>query len=376
MGEINCPEWKIYPKNMGNKLHSICSYMAMYPPSIPNYFIDKYSKKGDLVLDPFSGRGTTVLEGCLLERKAIGNDRNILAAVLSRSKASVPQKGRIISRIKSLKENYKKEEIDTKHVDKKIKMIFGEYTLNQLVYLKKELKWKKSNVDIFITAMVLGIMHGGSKGYLSIQMPNTFSMSPNYVKNYIKEHHLRKPKRDVFRILNEKLERCYQKCSNKGKIYMQDARNMSRIKDSSVDLIVTSPPYTRLITYGTFNWIRLWFLGKDGVEVDKKLFVTQSIDKYCNFMNDVLREFERVLKPEGKAVLVIGDVKKKESTDTINLAESVWERCAKEIGFSKVEDIINDVIYDENNGNPKVSRIWGEKRGNATKVDRILVLKK
>ena len=57
--EAQC-EWKNLPKNMNNRLHTICSYMAMFPPSLPHYFIERYSIEGDLVLDPFSGRGTTI----------------------------------------------------------------------------------------------------------------------------------------------------------------------------------------------------------------------------------------------------------------------------------------------------------------------------
>ena len=49
-------EWKELPKNMNNRLHTICSYMAMFPPCVPHYFIEKYSKEGDIVFDPFSGR--------------------------------------------------------------------------------------------------------------------------------------------------------------------------------------------------------------------------------------------------------------------------------------------------------------------------------
>lgn len=368
-------EWKVGPKNMGNKLHTICSYMAMYPPLIPNYFIKKFSEPDDVILDPFCGRGTTLLEACLLERKKIiGNDKNPLAVVLSRSKVSVPQKGRIISRINKLENNYKPEEIRIDDIDEKIKMLYSVYTLKQLLYLKKKLNWKNSNVDNFITAMILGIMHGKSRGYLSISMPNTFSMSPNYIKKYIKEHNLKKPKRNVFELLREKSDRCYQTCKKRGKVYMQDSRNMTRIRDSSVDLIVTSPPYTRLITYGKFNWIRLWFLGKDGGEVDKKLFRTQSLDRYCNFMFDVLKEFKRVLRPQGKAVLVIGDVKRNESNDVINLAENVWMRCAEPIGFKKIDEIQEDIIGNTNDRNPKVSRIWGKKKGNATKIERFLII--
>ena len=147
---------------------------------------------------------------------------------------------------------------------------------------------------------------------------------------------------------------------------------MTRIKDFSIDLVITSPPYTRVIKYGQFNWIRLWFLGENGKEIDKDLYFSQSIDKYCLFMADVLKEMKRVLKKDSKAVLVIGDVKDRTSNNITKLAEIVWERCAKPLGFKLVEQIHEDVIKDST----KVSKIWGVKKGNATKIDRILVLER
>ena len=364
-------EWKTLPKNMNNKLHTICSYMAMFPPSLPNYFIEKYSKEGEIVLDIFSGRGTTVLESCLMNRVGIGNDLNPLAFVLTKTKSNVPQKSRVIRRIDELEKLFlKNEEINIQNEEKNIRMIFSDATLKQLVFLKKRLNWKNNNIDAFITSLVLGIIHGSSEGYLSLRMPNTFSMAPNYVKNYIHNHGLTKPKRNVFELLKRKLERCYQRPIQKGKAYKQDARKITRIKDSSIDLIITSPPYTRVIKYGQFNWIRLWFLGEDGKTIDKDLYFSQSIDKYCVFMSDVLKEIKRILKTNSKAILVIGDVKDRTSNKINKLAEIVWEKCAKPLGFKLVEPIHEDIINDST----KVSRIWGNKKGNATKIDRILVL--
>lgn len=371
--ESKSQEWKNLPKNMNNRLHTVCSYMAMYPPTLPNHFIEKYSKEGDVVLDSFSGRGTTVLEACLMNRIGIGNDLNPLAFVLTKTKSNVPKKSRIISRINELEKKYASiAEIDVKNEEERIRMIFSDYTLKQLVFLKKNLDWGKSNIDAFITSLLLGILHGKSDGYLSLSMPNTFSMSPNYVKNFIAEHGLTKPKRNAFDLLKRKLERCYQRPLQRGKAYRQDARNISRVKDDSVDLIVTSPPYTKVIRYGQFNWIRLWLLDENGREVDKDLFFSQSIPKYCDFMSDVLRDMKRVLKGGAKAVLVIGDVKQRETEKIENLAQIVWERCAQPLGFKLVEPIIADEIGDST----KVSKIWGQKKGKATKIDRVLILEK
>lgn len=63
-----------YPTNVlhlatecGNKSHS-----AAFPSALPNWFIRLFSEKGDLVLDPFSGSGTTCIEAAKLGRHYLG----------------------------------------------------------------------------------------------------------------------------------------------------------------------------------------------------------------------------------------------------------------------------------------------------------------
>jgi site-specific DNA-methyltransferase (adenine-specific) len=347
--------------------------MAMFPPSIPNYYIQKYSKKGDIVLDQFSGRGTTPLEACMLERIGVGIDRNPLAFVLTKAKVETPTYDNIKRRLSELWGSHKKSSSTLrKEKDWKIKMLFNDYTLDQLLFLRKRLDWKGSSVDAFIASLILGIIHGNSEGFLSISMPNTFSMSPNYVRKYIKENNLVKPKRDVFELLFKKLDRCYQLVPTKGKAYFSDARKVTKLDDNSVSLSVTSPPYTRVIRYGEFNWIRLWFLGYKDKEVDPKLFCSQSLPLYKDFMYGVLEENWRVLKKGGTAIYVIGDVNDRVSGESENLAQFVWENCAQDVGFQLLEPIREDPISDSK----KVSKIWGKTKGNATKIDRVLIMKK
>jgi len=68
----------------------MCSYMAMFPPRIPYYFIQRFTRPGDRVLDPFSGRGTTPTQACVDGRVGLANDLNPLAYQLSRAKAGRP----------------------------------------------------------------------------------------------------------------------------------------------------------------------------------------------------------------------------------------------------------------------------------------------
>ena len=84
--EIDPSVWQINNRRWATPQHYTCSYMAMFPPSLPHYFISRFTKVGDTILDPFSGRGTTPLEAIAQNRIGIGNDLNDLAYVLTKGK--------------------------------------------------------------------------------------------------------------------------------------------------------------------------------------------------------------------------------------------------------------------------------------------------
>jgi len=367
------PEWKYQSKRWGHSLHTMCSYFASFPPGIPHYFIEKFTERGETVFDPFSGRGTAPLEACILDREGIGNDLNPLAYVLTKSKVNVPPKSDLFERIDTLKEEWgrNKGDLPLECVSEKIKTIFHKYTLNQLRFLKEKLEWNGGPLDSFITGALLGILHGQSKIYLSVPMPNTYSMSYNYIKNYIEEHNLKKPKRDTFKNLKIKIKRLLAdgRPTKKGMAYQTDARSLP-LESNSVKLIVSSPPYLKVIKYGMYNWIRLWFLGKDEEKVDEELMQTSSLGKYLSFMRESLEETFRVLQNDGIAVFVIGDVSKGENK-IIRLARKVWKKAAEPIGFNLLK-VMEDRIKEEE----KTSKLWGEKRGEATEIDRLLIMYK
>ena len=57
------PEWKAQPRLWGHTLHPMCSYLASFPAALVHAFIARYSRPGDVVLDPFAGRGTAPAPG-------------------------------------------------------------------------------------------------------------------------------------------------------------------------------------------------------------------------------------------------------------------------------------------------------------------------
>src|SRR5580704_4073044 len=73
-----------------HRFHSICPYFAMFPESFVRRNVLAWSKRGDVILDPFSGRGTTVFESLLNGRKGVGCDTNPVAVCLSKAKVDPP----------------------------------------------------------------------------------------------------------------------------------------------------------------------------------------------------------------------------------------------------------------------------------------------
>ncbi len=62
-----------------NSVHEFYRYPARFTPGFANAAIAAFTEPGDLVLDPFTGGGTTAVEARLLARDYIGADLDTLA---------------------------------------------------------------------------------------------------------------------------------------------------------------------------------------------------------------------------------------------------------------------------------------------------------
>ncbi len=346
----------------------------MFPPHVPRVFIEWLTKRGDIVYDPFSGRGTAPLEACRLGRVGVGSDANPLAFVLTGAKVDPPTHDAVTARLKYLRKHQPTKRSMAAPDD--VAMLYTPKVLRQLSWLRGELKMC-DRTDRFIMATILGLMHanfkpGSPARGLSISMPNTFSMAPGYVRRYIGEHSLKPPEVDVFAMVAAKVERMGipSALASRGRAWLGDARKPEQLNPAA-RLVFTSPPYLSVIKYGKYNWIRLWMLGHQPKAVDDGLVATASLTKYIQFMTEVLAGATKAVAKDGYLCLMIGDVTDKDDKkSTLNLAEAVWEDAAKKAGWRRL-GVVNDHLPEQH----KVSRIWGKgRRGNATKVDRILIL--
>jgi len=102
-----------------------------------------------------------------------------------------------------------------------------------------------------------------------------------------------------------------------------DIRNLSEIKDSSIDLIITHPPYLNIIKYSD--------------DIDGDLSRISSVRKFCDELEKGVKELYRVLKEDKYCAILIGDTRK--NRHYVPLSFYVMNLFLKN-GFVLKEDII------------------------------------
>ncbi|MFW5983493.1 MAG: DNA methyltransferase [bacterium] len=346
-----------------HSMHYIVPYQACFPPQLPKYFIQNYSKQKEIVLDPFCGRGTTVLEANQLERIGYGADISPLAIHISRTKLNNISLIEVQQRLQSI--NFKQKclyeyerFIDIYHPD----------TYSQIMNLKKQLKCNP--IDNFIKTIILGRLHGHTPAFFSVWTFNVISFSIEKIRKQSQMKGLKPKFRDVVPRILSKAEAVLKnpiKEQPESKVLYCDSRKLT-ISDNCVDLIVTSPPFLDLVNYLDDNWLRFWFLG---INIDKymgKIVQSTSLKEYGDFLFDSLKEMYRVLKPGKYCIVEVGDVnyygKKVYLDELVNKLASV-------VGFNIEKILINEITQ------PNISKEFRRKPpGQGTKTNRCVVMRK
>nr|WP_246370568.1 DNA methyltransferase [Phenylobacterium haematophilum] len=288
----------------------------MFPESFVQKQLLAYSRPGDQVFDPFCGRGTTILEGLLNDRRTIGSDINPVAACVAGAKANVPTPDEVAVRIDELQGEFATAAEEAAPDHEFFRVCFSTLTLQQVLFLKRALRWQTDRADRFIAAMVLGVLHGESHKTelcLSNRMPRTISTKPEYSVRWWKARDLLPPERDAFDILRKtaKFRLAGEVPKRTGQVVLGDARtagDMLSEHTETVSLIVTSPPYLDTTDYAEDQWLRLWFLGgpdRPSARLHKDDRHTRK-EEYWTFLSEVWQGCAGLLKGEAHLVVRIG----------------------------------------------------------------------
>ena len=355
-------------QRQGHSLHEI-SYRACFKPQLPAYFINRFTSAGDIVLDPFMGRGTTALQASLTERIAYSSDINPLSVILAAPRLNPPDLSDVEKRLSVMPHAAK---ISAKH--EALLTFFHSKTLSHLIavrnwFAKKEANNTMTREDHWIRMVILNRLSGHSPGFLSVKtMPPNQAVSIEKQAQINKKHNRTPQPKDLIGIVMKKsvalLKSGYPPTNYGHKLTCCAADDLSYINDGEVKLAVTSPPFLDIVDYAKDNWLRCWFAGIDPTQV--RIDCHKTVGKWRAFVRQVFTEFARTVMSGGHVAFEVGEVRK----GKILLDEEVL-KSVEGLPFRLVEVLINQQKFT------KTSNCWGiSNNETGTLTNRIVVLKR
>ena len=356
---------------MNNKeryTHLIHSYPAKLLSNIPFFFLsepDVVCPQGGVVLDPFCGTGTVLLEAMLGGYSAFGADANPLARLISKVKTTYIPKQKLLHTLSQIISRAHRLHLDYP-IDDSIKGWFSESTIKQLYQLETALN-KVTDVDekdffmLCFSQLIKKVSYADPTISVPVKLnPSRFPIgserrtSAEFRLETLKAIDVIDKYESICRLNIDRVDSLSNvACRRNAEVISADARKLTAhlnstnlLQDDSVDLILTSPPYAGAQKYIRSSRLNLYWLGiKDNSEIRKlndrnigredykvkeykqnltigipaadeilsQLYARGKYERayivgnYLLEMKVALDEAYRVLKPNGYMVIVIGN---------------------------------------------------------------------
>ncbi len=280
------------------------SYPATFIPEIPYTLIEILSKKGDVVLDPFGGIGTTFMQALSLERTPLSFDINPIATNVCETLYRLfdPNFGH---------EDVKKQLLDycrdyDKNYDYRKKLAgykielggwFEDNTFNELAYLL----YRYQNTQVYNLRIVLGLILPSILTTLSSQNKGWAYIADNVKPKFdeLRQKSVLDHYKSTLKTLLGDVESqlgsfpksypdFYQQLAETPRVIADSIVN-SNLRDSSVDLVITSPPYPRMIDYVKSQRLSFYFFDLNFHEYVE----SETGARYRRSRQDALTEYEK-----------------------------------------------------------------------------------
>lgn len=243
-------------------------YYAMFPVEFAMSVINRYSRPGEKVLDPFAGRGTSVFSAAYLQRVALGIEINPVGWLFGSVKLSPAPLQSTLKRLIAVSEASEHYIQESQMLPEFYHWCFGQKVRKFLVAARALLDWRNNQTDATLMATILVYLHGKLGQSLSNQMRQTKSMSPDYSIRWWSARNLTPPELDPVEFLKSRLEWRYSKGApnySTSKMLLGDSREVLLSQDvrnyGRFNLLFTSPPYYGVTNYYYDQWLRIWMLG-------------------------------------------------------------------------------------------------------------------
>lgn len=327
--------------------HNFHAFAAKFPPQLPKVFIQGLTDRGDTVLDPMMGSGTTIVEAFLAGRRAIGFDIDPLAVHLCRVKVTPLN----VERLTALGEEVLNGAMwlfaAPTTVAEELPRRFDPKTREFINY------WFLPDTQRELMALIMAIENVKDKAirdFLELTFSSIIITKSGGVSMARDLAHTR-PHRDETKVpksalaafeyrLKKNIAGIAELRDGEGSVELHsgDARTLT-LANESVDLVVTSPPYANAIDYMRAHkfslvWfgspieelsrLRATYIGSERVVGTSLAFLphrpetviqqlvrkdprkAKVLRKYFTDMSDAISEMYRVLRPNTAAIIVVG----------------------------------------------------------------------
>ena len=254
-------------------------YYAMFPLEFAFNVVREYSKPGQLVLDPFAGRASSVFAAATQEREGFGIEINPVGWVYAQAKLNPAPQDEVEKRLVTLINRSKQLNDDESPLREQLyelpeffKMCYSQRVLSFLLTAREDLKWQTKRVDCTLMAFLLIALHGKLGEGLSNQMQKTKAMGPNYSVRWWRDRKLKPPEIKIEEFLLKRIRWRYAKgrptVTPQSKVELGDSTeimpNLVEKVNSGAQkrcsLLFTSAPYQGVTNYHEDQWLRLWLL--------------------------------------------------------------------------------------------------------------------
>ena len=352
-----------------HSLHEI-SYRACFKPQLPRFFITRLTAPGEVVFDPFMGRGTTLLEASLHGRHTLGNDINPLSRMLLESRLEPPSVTEVEIRLNSLSLD------EPVSCPDGFDVFFHERTLNQICRLREYLYERRVDksadvIDQWIQMVAINRLTGHSRGFFSV-----YTLPPNQATSIERQrqNNERRNQQPEYRDIADLIRRKTRSLLRDVPRQAPTGQNLGFFEQSAgtsfvyggppVSLTVTSPPFMDIVNYKADNWMRCWFAGID----PEKVAITQTgkLETWKGLVHNTLDSVAAISDCGSALAFEVGEIR-----NGSLLLDRVVTDVARETAWDPICIVINEQIFT------KTSNTWGiENNRRGTNSNRIVVMRR
>lgn len=284
--------------------HGWHRYIGRFPPHVVRALINHFdAKPGDVVLDPFVGSGTTLVECRLLGIKAIGIEITPLSSLISRAKSQFPTDVNYLVKLVAVFEEFYQQRWSQFLQDRDLTTLPYEEIINRpgnsVPMFANYEKWftKEALLGVSIVVEFAQSVEGYHRDFVCCALSANMRSIGNVDVDVVRAEYRKKPRLnvDVLKLVSRWMKRMtsdIQEMVSSHVHLIADPTNIEVIENDildtdfpahSVDFIITSPPYgveassyirTHLLSYRTLQPI----LNYDPYSTNKKIIGSEYAD--------------------------------------------------------------------------------------------------